>query len=224
MGAVSFLRVASPQDQVLAGRLTSMSRTRHESSRAQSGGATLVCRMAAGDHSAMTELYDQTSSLVFGLALRIAGEHSLAEDIAVDVYTQAWKQAAEYDPVRSSPLTWLLTMTRSRAIDLRRARRRDQATEPLDAASEVHCDRPGPEALSDAAERHRIVQRALASLSSELRQVVELSYFGGFSHSEIARRLDQPLGTVKTRIRSAMMQLRTELAPLAAPLAAKEKH
>src|SRR5262245_65678755 len=100
MGAVSFLRVASPQDQVLAGRLTSMSRTRHESSRAQSGGATLVCRMAAGEHSAMTELYDQTSSLAFGLALRIAGEHRSAEDLPVDRYPQGGTQGGAYDPAR----------------------------------------------------------------------------------------------------------------------------
>jgi RNA polymerase sigma-70 factor (ECF subfamily) len=180
--------------------------------------------MASGDHSAMTELYDQTSALVFGLALRIAGEHSAAEDVVVDVYAQAWKLAAEYDASRGSVVTWLLTMTRSRAIDLRRARRRDQATEPLEAADEVRCDRPGPEAISDAAQRHRFVRGALARLSAELRQVVELSYFAGYSHSEIAHRLGQPLGTVKTRIRSAMMQLRAELAGLeTAPLTAKEK-
>jgi RNA polymerase sigma-70 factor (ECF subfamily) len=180
--------------------------------------------MAAGDHEAMAELYDQTSALVFGLALRIAGEHSAAQDIVVEVYAQAWKRAAEFDPARGSAVTWLLTMTRSRAIDWRRMRRRDEATEPLEAASEICCDRPGPEALSAAAERHRIVQHALAGLSAELRQVVELAYFSGFSHSEIAQRLGQPLGTVKTRIRSAMMHLRAELAPLeAAPRAVQEK-
>lgn len=180
--------------------------------------------MAAGDHAAMAELYDQTSSLVYGLALRIAGEPSAAEDVAVEVYAQAWKQAAGYDPARGNALTWLLTMTRSRAIDLRRARRRERATEPLEAASQISCERPGPEALSSAAERHRFVQRALATLNADLRQVVELAYFGGCSHSEIANRLGQPLGTVKTRIRSAMSQLRIQLAPLeAAPVAVKEK-
>ena len=124
----------------------------------------------------------------------------------------------------TSALTWLLTMTRSRALDWRRARRREQATEPLEAASEVCCGRPGPEAISAAAERQRCIQRALTTLSAELRQVVELSYFAGFSHSEIAQRLGQPLGTVKTRIRSALTHLRAELAPLeAAPVAVKEK-
>ena len=137
-----------------------------------------------------------------------------AEDIAVEVYAQIWKQAADYNPARGSALTWLLTVTRSRAVDLRRARRRDRATEPLDPSDEIESDRPGPEALSASAERRRFVQRALATLTAELRQVVELSFFAGLSHSEIASQLGQPLGTVKTRIRSAMIQLRAQLAPL----------
>jgi RNA polymerase sigma-70 factor (ECF subfamily) len=179
--------------------------------------------MAAGDHSAMAELYDQTSALVFGLALRIVGEHAAAEDVVLEVYTQAWKQAAAFDPSRGSPSAWLLNLTRSRAIDQRRARRRDPATEPLETAGEISSDRPGPEAITAAAERQRFVQHALGSLSAELREVIQLAYFGGFSHSEISERLQQPLGTVKTRIRSGMMQLRTLLAPLNAPLPVLEE-
>jgi RNA polymerase sigma factor (sigma-70 family) len=110
--------------------------------------------MAAGDHAAMAEFYDQTSALVFGLALRIVREHAAAEDIAIDVYAQVWQQAARYDAVRGSALTWLLTMTRSRAVDVCRARRRDLATESLDAADGACCGRPSPEAASAAAERH----------------------------------------------------------------------
>lgn len=197
---------------------------RHEPACGESSREKLVRRMAAGDHAAMAEFYDQTSALVFGLALRIVGEHAAAEDIAVEVYAQVWKQAAEYDAARGSALAWLLTVTRSRAVDLCRARRRERATEPLEAADGVCCERPGPEAMSAAAERHRFVQRALATLNAELRQVVELSYFSGLSHSEIAHRLNQPLGTVKTRIRSAMMQLRAQLAPLqAASLAVEDE-
>ena len=201
-----------------------MASSRLDTSRADAGRETLIRRMAAGDHAAMAELYDQTSAVVFGLAVRIAADHSAAQDIAVEVYAQAWKQAAEFDAARGSALTWLLTMTRSRAIDWRRARRREQATEPLDAANEVCCDRPGPEALSASAERHRFVRHALGNLSADLRQVVELSFFAGFSHSEIAHRLGQPLGTVKTRIRAALLHLRNDLAPLeAAPVAVKKE-
>jgi len=191
---------------------------RQECSRGEASREGLVRRMAEGDQSAMAEFYDQTSALAFGLALRILGDHGAAEDVLLDVYTQVWKQAATYEPSRGSPSAWLLTVTRSRAIDLRRARGRDRATEPLESAGEICAEAPGPETLTVAAERHRFVQRALSSLNAELRQVIHLAYFGGLSHSEIAHHLGQPLGTVKTRIRSGMMQLRTLLAPLNAPL------
>lgn len=191
---------------------------RHDPTRIEASRETLVRRIAGGDQAAMADLYDQTNPIVYGLALRILADPSAAEDVMVEVYAQLWRQAAEYDALRGSPSAWLLTMTRSRAIDARRARGRDRATETLDAAGELTSDAPGPEALTVAAERHRFVQGALAQLSGELRQLIELAYFGGLSHSEIAARLDQPLGTVKTRIRSAMAQLRSLLAPLNAPL------
>lgn len=175
--------------------------------------------MAAGDQAAMAELYDQTNALVYGLALRILADPSAAEDVMIEVYTQLWRQAATYDPARGSPSAWLLTLTRSRAIDARRARGRDLAREPLEAAGDPASEMPGPEALTAAGERHRFVHGALAGLSAELRQLIELAYFAGMSHGEIAAALGQPLGTVKTRIRSAMMQLRERLAPLNAPLA-----
>ncbi len=193
---------------------------RHESSGGESNREELVRRMAAGDQAAMAAFYDQTSALVFGLALRILGDRSAAEDVLLEVYAQAWKQAPEYEPSRGSPSAWLLTLTRSRAIDQRRARRRDQASEPLEAAGEISADTPGPEALTAAAERHRFVRHALNTLNADLREVIQLAYFGGLSHSEIASKLGQPLGTVKTRIRSGMTQLRPLLAPLNAPLAA----
>lgn len=212
--------VASAAQPVVASRVILMHPERHEPSRLESSREALVRRMAAGDQAAMAEFYDQTSSLVFGLALRVLGDHAAAEDVVLEVYTQVWKQSAGYDPGRGSPSAWLLNMTRSRAIDCRRARARDQVIEPLDAAGEVGSDAPGPEAISVAAERHRFVQRALTHLNGDLREVIHLAYFGGLSHSEIAARLNQPLGTVKTRIRSGMMQLRELLAPLNAPLPA----
>lgn len=178
----------------------------------------LLWRIAAGDQQAMAELYDQTHPLVYGLALRVLGDPGAAEDVMVEVYTQAWQRVGDYDAGRGSPSAWLLNITRSRAIDARRARARDRATEPLEAAGDPPSEAPGPEALSAAAERHRIVHSALAQLSVELRQLVELAYFAGLSHSEIAAALGQPLGTVKTRIRAAMTQLRERLAPLNAPL------
>ncbi len=186
--------------------------------RIESSRTALVRRLAAGDQAAMAVFYDQTSKMVYGLALRVLADAHAAEDVMVEVYAQAWRQAGEFDASRGSPSAWLLNMTRSRAIDARRARGRDRATEPLETALNVGAAGPGPEALTVAAERHRFVHGALAHLSVELRQLIDLAYFGGLSHSEIAAQLGQPLGTVKTRIRSAMMQLRDRLAPLNAPL------
>jgi RNA polymerase sigma-70 factor (ECF subfamily) len=202
---------------MVADRNTLMS-MRQDPARLESSREALVRRMAAGDHAAMAELYDQTNRMVFGLALRILGDAAAAEDVMVEVYAQIWKQAAGYDASRGSPSAWLLTVTRSRAIDAHRARGRERATEPLDALGELTSDGPGPEALSVAAERHRFVQSALTHLTAELRELIELAYFSGMSHSQIATALGQPLGTIKTRIRSAMMQLRERLAPLNAPL------
>ena len=183
----------------------------------------LVRRMAAGDQSAMAELYDQTSALVFSLALRIVADHGAAEEVLLDVYAQAWHRAAAYQPSRGTPSAWLLNLTRCRAIDRLRAGRRAHTTEQLASAAEVAADAPSPEALSAAAEHCRLVRQALATLSAELREVIDLAYFGGLSHSEIADQLGQPLGTVKTRIRTAMMRLRNLLAPLNAPLPLLEK-
>lgn len=165
----------------------------------------------------MAEFYDQTNAVAYGLALRILADAAAAEDVMIEVYTQIWNQAAAYDPSRGSPSAWLLTVTRSRAIDARRARGRDLASEPLEVAGDPASEAPGPEALAAAGERHRVVHGALADLSAELRQLIELAYFAGMSHGEIATALGQPLGTVKTRIRTAMMQLRCALAPLDTP-------
>jgi RNA polymerase sigma-70 factor, ECF subfamily len=175
--------------------------------------------MADGDQSAAAELYDATCHQVFGLALRIVSDRAAAEDVTIEVYTQAWSLAPGFDPTRGTPLGWLMTLARSRALDALRVRRRETANETLEAVENTECERPGPEATSLAAERHRFVSNALARLSSEQREAIQLAYFGGLSHSQIAARLGQPLGTVKTRIRQGMIQLR-ELLGHMAPAAA----
>jgi RNA polymerase sigma-70 factor (ECF subfamily) len=159
-------------------------------------------------------LYDQTSHLVYGLALRIVRDEPAAEDVVIEVYTHAWRTAAAFEPKRGTASAWLLTLTRSRAIDALRARRRNRVQEPLEAAIDIQSDAPGPEDLNVAAERQRFIIGALEALVLEQREAIELAYFGGLSHSEIAARLEQPLGTVKTRIRLGMMKLRETLACL----------
>lgn len=180
----------------------------------ESAWGHLIQRVASGERDALTDLYDQTSHLVYSLALRILKDEAAAEDIVIEVYTHAWRAAESYAPERGSASAWLLTLTRSRAIDALRARRRTQAREPLEAASDVPSDAPGPEDLNVAAERQRFVVRALQMLGSEQREAIELAYFSGLSHFEIAARLGQPLGTVKTRIRLGMLKLRESLSVL----------
>jgi len=175
--------------------------------------ATLIARTARGDEVALADLYDQTCATVYGLALRIARDHAMAEEVTADVYLQVWRQAARFDPARGTPLSWLLVLARSRAIEQVRTRAR-QLEEPghLDELPERPAEGPGPEEQSAAAQRHRLVRQAMMELPREQHQVIERAYFLGLSHAEIAVLLDEPLGTVKTRIRLAMTRLRAALA------------
>ena len=184
----------------------------------------LVKRAAGGDQSAMAELYDASSARVFGLAVRILGERNAAEDAVVEVYAQAWRDASSFDAQRGSARAWLLTLARSRAIDILRSRRREPPSYPLEAAGEVHSVGPGPEDQSSELQRRNHVRAALENLRPEQREAIELAYFSGFSHGEIASKLGQPLGTIKTRIRSGMLALRELLQELAdAPLASASR-
>ena len=161
--------------------------------------------------------------MVFGLALRILGDRDAAEDAVVEVYTQAWKDAKTYDPRRGTAASWLLTLTRSRAIDILRARRRDDLADPIESASDIRAATPDPEEASTIAERQRLVRGALSGLNLEQRQAIELAYFSGLSHTEIALKLGQPLGTIKTRIRLGMLRMRELLDHLAPPLVCTSK-
>jgi RNA polymerase sigma-70 factor, ECF subfamily len=175
----------------------------------------LVRQIAQGDQPALATLYDTTNRLVFGLILRVVNDHGAAEEVLMDVYTQVWRQAPNYDTGRGSPLAWLTTIARSRAIDrLRSGWQTQQRSEPLDAVSDKETAAASPETDSVYAERQRLVRKALAALSPEQREVIELAYYGGLSHSEIAEKLQQPLGTVKTRTRLGLMKLRDALSPL----------
>jgi RNA polymerase sigma-70 factor (ECF subfamily) len=174
----------------------------------------LIRSAAGGDQSALDGLYDATSPLVFGLVLRIVGDRPTAEEVLLDVYTQAWRQAANYDEERGAPLAWLMTIARSRAIDRLRSGKHEQYKEPLDAVREISDTDPNPEQATVDSERRRLVCSALEALPAEQREVVELAYYSGLSHSEIALRLGQPLGTVKTRTRLAMIKLRDMLRPV----------
>lgn len=174
----------------------------------------LLARTAEGDQTALAMLYDQTSPHVFGFALKILNNREAAEEVTMDVYTQVWRQAHTYDHTRGTPRTWLMMLARTRAIDRLRADAVGLSRmEALDAARVFASDDPTPEAHTEEQERRRHVQHALAMLTAEQRQVIALAYFYGLSQSDIARKLQLPLGTVKTRIRLGMIKLRDTLKP-----------
>jgi RNA polymerase sigma-70 factor (ECF subfamily) len=153
--------------------------------------------------------------MVFGLVLRVVSDRSTAEEVLLDVYTQVWRQAKTYDTGRGAPLAWLMTIARTRGIDrLRSGKHEHQNKESLDSIREVSSATASPEANTVASERRELVRSALDTLSAEQREVIELAYYSGLSHSEIALQLGQPLGTVKTRTRLGMMKLRDMLRPM----------
>lgn len=177
---------------------------------------SLIIRVAAGDQLAMASLYQISSRVVYGLLLRILNEHGLAEEVLLDVYMQVWRQAGSYDQGRGSPMAWMLTIARSRAIDrLRSGRQELLLRESFETVEENARSEINVEEAAEIAEVQGKVREALETLPAEQREVIELAYYGGLSHSEIALQLEHPLGTVKTRVRLGMMKLR-ELLQLGA--------
>jgi RNA polymerase sigma-70 factor (ECF subfamily) len=173
-----------------------------------------LSRMASGDHSGLEELYDRHARLIYSLALRILRDQGDAEDIVQEVFSQAWRQAGRYSASRGSVVAWLVTVARSRAIDRVRGRR----SQPVAAGDDLAAlDRPDPaapqldEAL-DWAGRAAEVRGALDTLPTLQRLVIDLAFFDGLTHVEIANKLELPLGTVKTRIRQGLLTLRDRLA------------
>lgn len=172
-----------------------------------------LARMAQGDGEAVASLYDRHARAVYSLALRILHDRAEAEDAVQEVFAQAWRQASRYDPSRGAVAAWLLNLTRSRAIDrLRMRQSRPQGTPDERAATSIADSSPLADAQLFSSEQVARVRAALEDLPAPQRIPVELAYFEGLTHSEIAARLEQPLGTVKTRIRLAMITLRDALA------------
>ncbi len=174
----------------------------------------LLERVARGDRDAVMALYDRFAPVLLAVALRIVGARSEAEDVVQEVFSRAWREAPIFDRTRGSAAAWLVTLTRNRSIDSVRARkRRDRHEEDQTREEPLVIEAPTtPEVSVVDAERAAAVRVALESLRREQRVVLELAYFSGLSHSEIAERLGQPLGTVKTRIAQAVKRLREELA------------
>ena len=174
------------------------------------GLAGLVEQMAQGRQDALARLYDETSSVLNGLLLRILERPEDAEEVLLDVYMKAWKYAARYSEKRGSVQAWLMIMARNAAIDRirqKRAQPKTLAFEP-ESTPEPESTEASPEQQTAERERRRKVQIVLRELPPEQREVVELAFFGGLTHAELAEHLREPLGTIKSRIRMGLTRLR----------------
>jgi RNA polymerase sigma-70 factor, ECF subfamily len=168
-----------------------------------------VARMAAGDESALATLYDRHATAIYSLALRITRRPQDAEDVTQQVFTQAWQTAARHERARGAVAAWLLMMARSRALDC--LRRRESAREgTADDSQLAAIPDPDPGVEYVVATRQQVAQvsAAMTALPDEQRRALELAYYEGLTQREIAWRTSTPLGTVKTRVRTALMSLR----------------
>ena len=165
----------------------------------------LVALVARGDEEALAALYDRFGRVAYGVALRIVRDPGLAQDAVQEAFLGAWRTAAAFDPARGTASTWLLTLVHRRAVDVVRREQR-RRTDPLDEAPVASAEATDEDAW--LRERRREVQAALARLSPDQRQALELAYYGGLSQSELAERLGVPLGTVKSRMFAALARLR----------------
>jgi RNA polymerase sigma-70 factor, ECF subfamily len=172
----------------------------------------LVQSVAARDQRALHALYEQTHRLVYTLSVRIVNSRETAEEVTLDVFHDVWRRAATYDPANGSVVGWIMNQARSRAIDrLRFEQRKKRVHGPGDAPPGV-TPVSDPREVFDVREQGRLLRDALKVLTPDERQAIETAFFAELTYDQVARRLDQPLGTVKTRVRSGLGKLRQALA------------
>ena len=172
--------------------------------------AQLLCRIAAQDKQALALFYDQTAGLLYSMAVRILEDPHEAEEVIQDVFVQIWHKAVTFDATLGTPSHWALSITRNRSIDRLRARHRrvrliNELREAADADPEPH-EPPGRGGMNP--EDLVAIRSALNGLPVEQRQAIEMAFFGGMTHLEVASALGEPLGTIKARIRRGMLKLR----------------
>jgi RNA polymerase sigma-70 factor (ECF subfamily) len=175
----------------------------------------LMESIAAGDAAALRALYDRHAPLVLAVCMRVLRDRSAAEELLVDIFHELWERSDRYDPRRASPLTYIMTVTRSRAIDRARSRRPKLAAVALEQSESEIPPAEGASPVGEAlsGERRSIIRRALSRLDPSQRQAIECAYYDGLSHSQIAEKLNKPLGTIKTYIRQGLIRMRELLSP-----------
>lgn len=171
----------------------------------------LLERVASGDRGAFGDLYDELAPRVFGLVKRLLVDHSQSEEVTQEIFLEIWQTATRFDPNKGGATTWILTMAHRRAVDRVRA---SQSSRDRDLKVGIRDFAADYDNVSDTVEtsvEHERVARAMGRLTELQRQAITLSYYGGYSNSEVATILSVPIGTVKTRIRDGMIRLRDEL-------------
>lgn len=177
----------------------------------------LLHRTGEGDRQSFQELYERYSRILYSTAYHILNDEAAAEDVLQDVFIQIWEKASLYDVSRGKPLTWAVTLTRNKAIDrLRSQQRRNRLRDEMETQASIFEEFSNRSSLDEveSGEKSAIVRRAIQELSKEQRQAIQLAFFSGMSQTEIAETLNEPLGTIKARIRRGMMKLREIVAPL----------
>jgi RNA polymerase sigma-70 factor (ECF subfamily) len=173
----------------------------------------LVQSIAAGDQQALRALYERTHRIVFTLVMRICGHRETTEELTLDVFHDVWRRAAQYDPKNGPVVGWIMMQARSRAIDRLRFEQRKKRVDPHPYPDhhDEQVEVTGAANAIEAGQRASLLQDALTALTPDERQTIETAFFSELTYSETAARLDQPLGTVKTRVRSALAKLRKAL-------------
>ena len=176
----------------------------------------LLRQVGQGDRRSFEQLYERFSGVLFSIAYRMLKSQEAAEDVLQDVFVQIWKKAPLFDPSRGRPMTWAVTLTRNKAIDLMRSSQRRSGLHDImqrDTEAFSHFDDRNSFDAVASDEISKLVRDAIGKLSKEQRQAIELAFFASMTQTEIAEHLDQPLGTIKARIRRGMLALREMIEP-----------
>jgi RNA polymerase sigma factor (sigma-70 family) len=171
--------------------------------------AAALVRVAAGDRAALRIIYQDTAAKLFGVVLRILKDKSEAEDVLQEIFVTVWRKAGSFDPAKASPVTWLVSIARNRAIDRLRASSARRRSEPIEAAEKViDSGQAGVEYVEWKQEQQRLA-RCLDELDWRHAAAIRAAFLDGFTYDELAQRMDVPLGTIKSRIRRGLLKLRT---------------